>query len=84
MCIGRLAGHRGIQAFGKMIKYNGKELHSTAHDREIPKISMAECRDFNRKADAFFAKRGMESGNWQSSSRRGITYRTRDRRPSCG
>ena len=84
MCIGKLVGHRGIPAFGEMsTKYNGIELHGTANDREAPKITMAECREFNQKADAFFARRGMDSGNWQSSHRRGITYRTKNRRPSC-
>jgi len=67
-----------------MIKYNGQELHSTAYDRETPKVTMAECREFNRKADEFLARRGIRTGNWQSSSHRGITHRTTKRRPSCG
>ena len=83
MCIDRLAGHRVIPASGRMIKYNGKELHGTAHDREAPKITMAECREFNRKADEWLARRGLGTNNWKSNSHRGITHRTTNR-PSCG
>ena len=74
-----------------MIKYNGKEQHSTAHDRDTMKITMEECREFNAAADRFFAKRGIESGNWMSQSKRGLSHRSamaavdkRERRPSCG
>ena len=84
MCTGKPAGHRVIPASGRMIKHNGKELHSTAHDRAAPKVTMAECREFNRKADEFFARRGIDSCNWKSNSHRGVTHRTTNRRPSCG
>jgi hypothetical protein len=67
-----------------MIKYNGKELHGTAHDRATPKVTVAECRDFNLKADEWLAKRGLGTGDWKSNRSRGITHRTTNRRPSCG
>ena len=84
MCTGRLAGHRVTQGFGKMIKYNGTELHSTMQNSEIPYLTKAECDEINRKADSFFERRGIGSNNWHSSSHKGITHRTTKRRPSCG
>tara|TARA_Y100000593_G_scaffold90025_1_gene175467 strand:- start:387 stop:590 length:204 start_codon:yes stop_codon:yes gene_type:complete len=66
-----------------MIKYNGTELASTAHDADIPYITRKECDDFNRKADEWLARRGM-SGGWKSNSYRGIDFRKDKRRPSCG
>ena len=91
MCTGRLAGHRGIRVFGEMIKYNGQEQHRVATDNSLPKMTMAECREFNAAADRFFAKRGIESGSWMSESKRGLSHRSamaaadkRKRRPSCG
>mgnify|MGYP003149184135 CR=1 FL=1 len=84
MSTGKLAGHLGIPVFGEMIKHNGIELHGTAHDREAPKITMAECREFNEAADRFFEKHKLSTHNWQTNSHRGITHRTTKGRPSCG
>ena len=74
-----------------MIKYNGKEQHRVATDNSLPRVTMKECRQFNEAADRFLEKCGVETGNWKSKSKRGISHRSamaavdkRERRPSCG
>jgi hypothetical protein len=74
-----------------MIKHNGKEQHRVALDNSLPRVTMKECREFNRAADRFLAKHGVETGNWKSKSKRGLSHRSamaavdkRKRRPSCG
>ena len=74
-----------------MVKYNGREQHSTAYDRDTPNITMKECREFNEAADRFLEKCGVETGNWKSKSKRGLSHRSamaavdkRKREASCG
>jgi len=73
---GRLAVHLVIPVFGKMRKLNGKVLHATAPGMIAEDIRQADCKEFNRKADAFFEKRGQATGNWMSRSKRDLQHKS--------
>ena len=64
--------HLVIPVFGKMRKLNGKVLHATAPGMIAEEIKQADCREFNRKADAFFEKRNQATGNWMSRAKRNL------------
>ena len=61
---GKLAAHHAIMLSDKMRKLNGKEAAAPGYVGDDVKI--ADCKDFNRKADAFFEKRNQATGNWRS------------------
>ena len=74
-----------------MIKHNGKEQHRVATDNSLPSVTMKDCRQFNRAADRFLAKHGVETGNWKSKSKRSLSHRSamaavdkRKREANCG
>ena len=68
--------HLVIPVFGKMRKLNGKVLHATAPGMIAEEIKQADCREFNRKADAFFEKRNQATGNWMSRSKRNLQHKS--------
>ena len=68
--------HLVIPVFGKMRKLNGKVLHATAPGMIAEEVKQADCREFNRKADAFFEKRGQATGNWMSRSKRDLQHKS--------
>ena len=73
---GKLAAHHAILVSGKMRKLNGKELLATAPGYVGDDVTIADCKDFNRKADAFFEKRKQATGNWRSQSKRTLQHRS--------
>ena len=73
---GKLAAHLDIPVFGKMRRLNGKELLATAPGYVGDDVTIADCKDFNRKADAFFEKRNQATGNWRSQSKRALQHRS--------
>jgi len=70
-----------------MRRLNGKELLATAPGYTGDDITIADCKDFNRKADAFFEKRNQATGNWKSRSKRALQHRSAmaavNRRKKC-
>ena len=84
---GKLADHHAILVSGKMRKLNGKELLATAPGYVADDITIADCKEFNRKADAFFEKRNQATGNWMSRSKRALQHKSAmaavNRRKKC-
>ena len=70
-----------------MRKLNGKTLHATAPGYTGDDITIADCKEFNRKADAFFEKRNQATGNWMSRSKRALQHKSAmaavNRREKC-
>ena len=68
--------HLVIPVFGKMRRLNGQILYVTAPGSSADDITMAQCKEFNRKADEWLAKRGQATGNWMAHEKRNLQHKT--------
>ena len=74
--IGKWADHLVTLVFGKMRRLNGQLLYVTAPGSTADDISMAQCKEFNRKADEWLAKRGQATGNWMAQEKRNLQHKS--------